>query len=89
MRLRLSYTARSSKSFVFNARSSSVWCVNDKPYYPLYAKKDLLPKSYIELIGKKHTRTIHGTRLPDRLVTRPDIAFQFHQENPHEENCHL
>ncbi len=77
MRLRQTYTDRLSKSCVFNTHFHRVGYVKVKPYYPLYAKRDLLPKSYIEVIGEKHTRALHSTRPPSRLVIRQPGAFQF------------
>lgn len=89
MRFRQTYTDRLSKSFVFNDRSFSVGYVKVKPYYPLYAKRDLLSKSSIEVIGEKHTRALHSTRLLRRLVTRRPVHSNPHEEKLHEENCHL
>lgn len=77
MRLRQTYTDRLSKPFVFNACVHRVGYVKVKPYYPLYAKKDVLSKSSIGVIGKKHTRALHSTRQLRRPVTRPPGAFQF------------
>ncbi len=76
MRLRQTYTDRLSKSCVFNTYFHRVGYVKVKPYYPLYAKRDLFSKSSIELIRENHTRALHSTRPLRRLVTRPPGAFQ-------------
>ncbi len=76
MKLRQTFTFRLCRSFVFNASFISEGYVKGKPYYPLYAKRDLLSKSYIEVIGKNHTRALHSSLLLRRLVTRPPASFQ-------------
>jgi hypothetical protein len=75
MRLRQTFTFRVCKSFFFNASFISEGYVKGKPYYPLYAKRDLLSKSYIEVIGK-NLHALHSSLLLRRLVTRPPDSFQ-------------
>ncbi len=92
MRLSQPFTDRLSKSFVFNTHFQSEGYVKGKPYYPLYAKKDVPSTNRIELIGENPSQPARFTFFRARFAGwsfARQVHSNSHEEKLHEENCHL